>query len=90
MAHNAKHNITPKSVRREQASSIEETFGFAEGPPEAAPEKERLALPELESKIKEYAAEMKAAAKEQRFEDAARARDLMRYYQNLEMMKADL
>jgi hypothetical protein len=32
---------------------------------------------------------MKTAAKEHRFEDAARARDLMRYYQNLEMMKAD-
>ena len=32
---------------------------------------------------------MNTAAKEFRFEDAARARDLMRYYQKLEMMKAD-
>jgi hypothetical protein len=32
---------------------------------------------------------MRKAAKELRFEDAARARDLMRYYQNLEMLKTD-
>jgi hypothetical protein len=32
---------------------------------------------------------MRLAAKELRFEDASKARDLMRYYQNLEMMKAE-
>ena len=32
---------------------------------------------------------MRRAAKDLRFEDAARARDLMRYYQNLELLKAD-
>ena len=89
IAYNLEHHITPKSVKREQISSIEETFGIADAPKEATAKKEPLAISDLESKIKEYAAEMKAAAKEQRFEDAARARDLMRYYQKLEMMKAD-
>ena len=41
----------------------------------------------LEAKIKGYEAEMRKASKEMRFEDAAKARDLMRYYQNIEMMK---
>ncbi len=90
IAYNIEHNITPRSVKREQISSIEETFGIAEAPQEISLKKERLELSDLESKIKEYGAEMKAAAKEQRFEDAARARDLMRYYQNLEMMRADV
>ncbi len=48
----------------------------------------KLEIQNLESKIKECEAEMRLAAKELRFEDAARARDLMRYYQNLEMMKS--
>jgi excinuclease ABC subunit B len=89
MAHNAKHNIVPRSVRREQIASIEETFGIAEDPKALPFEKVHLDISDLESKIKAYVAEMKTAAKEHRFEDAARARDLMRYYQNLEMMKAD-
>jgi len=46
-------------------------------------------IPDLESKIKECEVEMRRAAKELRFEDAARARDLMRYYQNLELLKTD-
>ncbi len=49
-----------------------------------------LNIPDLEAKIKECEADMKKAAKEMRFEDAARARDLMRYFQNLELMKADV
>ncbi len=75
--------------------SLEETFGFAEAPLDVPSEvqlpakKAHLEIADLESKIKECAIEMRQAAKELRFEDAARARDLMRYYQNLEMMKAD-
>jgi len=90
IAYNIKHNIIPRSVKREQIASIEETFGIAEVPKTPSYEKAPLDISDLESKIKAYAAEMKIAAKEQRFEDAARARDLMRYYQNLEMMKADI
>lgn len=83
--YNEKHGIVPKSTRRGDVASLEETFGFVE----AVPEKKVEEVADLETKIKECEVEMKRAAKEMRFEDAARARDLMRYYQNLEMLKAD-
>lgn len=89
-AYNEEHNITPKSAKRGDIASLEETFGFAEEPPEAKPSKKaHLDIPDLESKIKECETEMRRAAKELRFEDASRFRDLMRYYQNLEMLKVD-
>ncbi len=94
-AYNEEHGIIPKSVKKEQVISLEESFGFSEITPEAPSEakvpaqKAHLEIGDLEAKIKECAVEMRLAAKELRFEDAARARDLMRYYQNLEMMKAD-
>jgi excinuclease ABC subunit B len=89
-AYNEEHNITPTTAIRGDIASLEETFGF---PKEAAAPKSTPKIPvdlgHLDSKIKECEAEMRLAAKELRFEDASRARDLMRYYQNLEMMKAD-
>lgn len=90
MEHNLKHHIIPRTAQKEKALSIEETFGFKEELPLIKPDKkEHLDIFDLESKIKEYEAEMKKAAKELRFEDAAAARDQMRYFQKLEMMKMD-
>lgn len=86
-AYNEAHNITPRSTKREGVSSLEESFGLAEGDPTPWPKK--VEISNLEAKIKDCRADMLLAAKEQRFEDAARARDLMRYYQNLEMIKSD-
>jgi excinuclease ABC subunit B len=88
-AYNIAHNITPRSTTRGDVASLEETFGFAEEALEKTPKKEPIEISDLESKIKECEAEMRKAAKELRFEDAARARDLMRYYQNLELLKTD-
>lgn len=87
--YNAEHGITPTSTKRGDVSTLEETYGFAEIPPEQPKKKAELDIPNLEAKIKECEVEMRRAAKELRFEDAARARDLMRYYQNLEMLKSD-
>jgi excinuclease ABC subunit B len=89
IAYNAKHGITPTSVKRAVKETLEETFGII---PEEVKEDPKLALEstnalELEEKIKECEIEMKRAAKEMRYEDAARFRDLMRYYQNLELLK---
>lgn len=89
IAYNQEHGITPRSVIREDVSSVEETFGMVEESPDPKNKKEQFQIADLERKIKDYETEMKTAAKEFRFEDAARARDLMRYYQKLEMMKAD-
>ncbi len=44
-----------------------------------------LTLEEVRGKVSEYEREMKAAAKEMRFEDAARFRDLLFKYQKLEV-----
>ncbi len=87
--YNEEHKITPKSAKRGDVASLEETFGFAEEVPEKPIKKAHLDIPDLELRIKECEIEMRRAAKELRFEDAARARDLMRYYQNLEMLKTD-
>lgn len=86
--YNQNHGIVPRSVKRESALSLEESFGLAEevGEPIKIPS---IDVPNLESKIRECETEMRKAAKEMRFEDAARARDLMRYYQSLEMMKSE-
>ena len=89
MEYNIQHNIVPRTAQKEKALSIEETFGFKEEIPlKKTDKKEHLEIFDLEAKIKEFEAEMKKAAKELRFEDAASARDQMRYYQKLEMMKA--
>lgn len=88
-AYNKEHNIVPQSARRGDISSLEETFGLPEEMELKGEKKPDLDLKDLEKKIKDCEIEMRAAAKEMRFEDAARARDLMRYYQNLEMLKTD-
>ncbi len=91
IAYNKQNKIIPRSTTRTEVSSIEETFGMAVEMPAALPKltTSSVDVVDLELKIKECQAEMRLAAKELRFEDAARARDLMRYYQNLELLKAD-
>ena len=88
-AYNEEHHITPTTAKRGDIASLEETFGLVAEPQTSAPRKIPRDIGQLEAKIKECEAEMRLAAKEFRFEDAARARDLMRYYQNLEMVKAE-
>jgi excinuclease ABC subunit B len=92
-AYNEEHNIVPKSTKREQRPSLEESFGFfPEAEKNQAPllkQAVSLDVYDLEKKIRECEVEMRRAAKELRFEEAARLRDQMRYYQNLEMAKSD-
>lgn len=84
-AYNILHNIVPKTVKREIVSLVEleniqkNEKSFAEN------SQEYLTLGEVEMKVKLYEQEMKRAAKEMRFEDAAKYRDLMREYQNFEL-----
>lgn len=86
--HNLEHKITPKSTKREAGKSLEEIFGLSEIQPVEEVPKTVKSIQNIEAKIKECEAEMRKASKELRFEDAAKARDEMRYYQNLEMLKA--
>jgi len=87
-AYNEKHGIIPKTVRKGQIEALEETFGL---PPVDLTQAEKEPVEkgnvnEIEEKIKECQIEMKRAAKELRYEDAARFRDLLRYYQSLEIL----
>jgi excinuclease ABC subunit B len=84
-AYNEQHGIIPTTTRRGEIASLEETFGLVEAPPIEP----KVAIDDLEAKIKQCEKEMKLAAKEMRFEDAARARDQMRKYQSMEMLRAD-
>lgn len=86
--YNKAHGITPRSVRREINQSLMETFGEA---PESKKAKEEhveyLTAREVAEKIEECEEEMKKAAKELRFEDAARLRDEMMRYQKLQLLE---
>lgn len=87
---NKKHGITPHTINKGKIETLEETFGIKEDIKEDVKKidiKKVHTSKELEEKIKECEQEMKIAAKELRFEDAARLRDLMHYYQNLEMVR---
>lgn len=99
IAYNKLHGITPRTVKRDIAllaepemAEIEEVrYGLhpvqqkqtelmaAEG------QHEYLTLDEVRAKIKLYEMEMKHAAKEMQYEEAAHFRDLMRTFQQLEL-----
>ena len=96
--YNTKHGITPKTIKRsivefmpqaetgippEEVSYTTAKSGKAKKA--AAPQHEYLTDSEIEKKVQFYELEMKNAAKEMRFEDAAYFRDLMRKYQSLEL-----
>jgi excinuclease ABC subunit B len=86
-AYNEKHHITPKTVRRSVMENLAETFGEAvqslreEGEDVPA----HLTFEEIDQKIADYEVEMRRAAKELRFEDAAHFRDLVRHYKELQL-----
>lgn len=94
MEYNEAHGITPKSVKREITPLVEEEEStLAEAYPEtelhaekvAEESHEYLTIEEVREKISDYKAKMQEAAKDMRFEDAAKWRDLMRFYEDKEM-----
>lgn len=94
MDYNEAHGITPRSVKREITPLVEEEENvLAEAYPEtqqhvemvAEEHHEYLTIEEVRDKIKYYKAKMQEAAKDMQFEDAAKWRDMMRYYEDKEM-----
>jgi excinuclease ABC subunit B len=90
--YNEEHGIIPHTVKRELIQDLAETFG--EIAKELREEDEelpsRLSSEEVEDKVKEYEIEMRRAAKELRFEDAAHFRDLLKHYEKLRILEDDL
>jgi len=83
-AYNQAHGITPRSTIRKDAEALGETFGDIQPTVEMP---KRLTEQSLEKLIREYEAEMKRAAKELRFEDAAHFRDLYKQHQQLRLLE---
>lgn len=88
MEYNQKHNITPRSVRRELIQDLAQTFGEeVQILQEEGAASSHLTAKEVEQKIHDYEIEMRRAAKELRFEDAAHFRDLMQHYEKLRLLE---
>jgi len=90
--YNEEHGITPRTVKREISLLVEPEVEVAysevsteRGYKVAEEVHEYLTPEDVDRKIKHYDAEMKKAAKEMRFEEAAQFRDLMRKYQQMEL-----
>jgi excinuclease ABC subunit B len=91
--YNIQHGITPRTVKRDISVLVEqdeEQIAYPKQPADfilhaAEAAHHYLTLDEVRQKIKECQLEMKKAAKELRFEDAAQSRDQMRQYQELEL-----
>jgi excinuclease ABC subunit B len=89
-ANNIKLGITPKTIKKGKIEDLEETFG-----PTSSKKKSdvkplyigKTDVKAIEAKINEYKKEMKKAAKEMRFEDAAYYRDKLHYYEGLEIIR---
>ncbi|MBY0529301.1 MAG: excinuclease ABC subunit UvrB [Rhabdochlamydiaceae bacterium] len=86
-AYNEKHNITPRSVRRDMIQELAETFGDVLPKAQETETAPVFTASDLEDKIKECDTEMRKAAKELRFEDAAHLRDMMHHYEKLRLLE---
>lgn len=94
--YNRVHHITPQTVKREISVLVEAdedqvpyTNQYANEILKAAEEQHRyLTIDEVRQQIKDCEIEMRRAAKEMRFEEAAEWRDKMRHYQEIELTLA--
>ncbi len=95
-AYNFAHGITPQTVKREISVLVEpdeDQVSYAQQLADqvlhaAEAQSEYLTIDEVRKRIKECDNEMRKAAKEMRFEDAAQWRDKMRQYQQIELTLA--
>jgi excinuclease ABC subunit B len=90
--HNEKHGITPKTIAKKRSETLFAVLEEAVETPRAAEEEgpSHLTKEDVTEKIKELEIEMKRAAKELRFEDAADFRDQLQHYKKLELLEGDL
>ena len=88
-AYNQEHGITPKSTKRKSIEELQKTFGEE---PEISSKSalqtptKTLTAPEIEKEIVRLEKEMKLAAKELRYEEAATLRDQLRHFESLRLL----
>lgn len=87
IAYNQKNGIVPKTIKKEISllMELQEEEGSKSKSKKGKREERLISEDDIQKKIRFYQAEMKKAAKEMRFEDAAHFRDLMRQYQELDL-----
>lgn len=92
MNYNVEHGITPRSTKREiipimEEEVVEVSYGAPKQPEALVAEEhhEYLTIEEVRAKIRKYEKMMQKAAKEMEFEEAAKWRDQMRKYQEIEL-----
>ena len=83
--YNKKHNITPKTIKRQKAASLLETFGMEEVQ-ETIQSKPHIHTEDISKKIEELEKKMRKAAKDLRFEEAAAFRDQIHSYSSIELI----
>ncbi len=82
-AYNQEHGIVPRTTQKAPIEDLIDSFGEALP---SAKEEHHLNAKEVIDKIEECKIEMHRAAKELRFEDAAHFRDLLKHYQDLQLL----
>lgn len=87
--YNQKHGITPKTAKRSKVEDLYEALPEEKADRAAEDGPSYLSKADVEEKIGEYEIEMKRAAKEHRFEDAAYFRDQLKHYRQLELLEDD-
>ncbi len=89
-AYNEKHGIIPTTAKRERIETLLESFGDVLPTPKAQEAPRHLSKEELNAKILQCEKQMRQAAKELRFEDAAQLRDQLKHYQELHLLEDNL
>lgn len=85
--YNSRNNITPTTVKRHISPLVEEVEELAELETKKVSKQEALlSLDDIQKKQRECELKMKEAAKNMEFEEAAKWRDLMRKYQQMELL----
>lgn len=86
--YNLNHGIIPQTVKKQSLESLTDTFFGKEDEETKVVESENIYdAKEISRKIKTVEKEMKKAAKEYRFEEAAKLRDQLKYLQGLELLE---
>jgi excinuclease ABC subunit B len=86
--YNQEHGIVPRTIQKELSEDLAEAFPeYKVAEVEKKDVEPMLDPKEIKERIEECQKEMKSAAQELRFEDATCFRDLMKYYQDLQLLE---